>query len=200
MAKRIQDGKLLYHVTAVENLENIFNNGLCSRENALSKGILKVDIADPEIIEKRKELNILQYVPFHFFEPTAFTGAVFNDNPEKAFCSITILRTLAKQQNFKICTAHPLSQDPIAEVLDYEEGFNAINWEKAEERNYSDPVSKNACMAECLAVSPVKTDDFFTIYVANEDTKSYVEHIASKILGNYMFHVDINQSFSKARI
>ena len=67
MAKRIQDGKLLYHVTAVENLENIFSNGLCSRENALSKGRLKVDIADPEIIEKRKELNILQYVPFHFF-------------------------------------------------------------------------------------------------------------------------------------
>lgn len=25
MAKRIQDGKLLYHVTAVENLENFFS-------------------------------------------------------------------------------------------------------------------------------------------------------------------------------
>ena len=37
-------------------------------------------------------------------------------------------------------------------------------------------------MAECLAESPVKTEDFFTIYVANKDTKNYVEHIASKIL------------------
>ena len=68
MAKRIQDGKLLYHVTAVENLENIFKNNLLSREDALSKNLLKVDIANSEIILKRKELNILNYIPFHFFE------------------------------------------------------------------------------------------------------------------------------------
>ena len=57
-------------------------------------------------------------------------------------------------------------------------------------------------MAECLAESPVKTEDFFTIYVANKDTKNYVEHIASKILAItcYMFYIDENQSFSKARI
>lgn len=178
MAKRIQDGKLLYHVTAVENLENIFKNGLLSRKDALSDNLLKVDIADLEIIEKRRSLNILNYVPFHFFEPTAFTGAVFNNNPDKAFCSITILRSFAKQQNFKICISHPLSIEPEAKVLDYEKGFTSINWEKAEERNYNDSVSKNACMAECLATSPVKPEDFFNIYVANEYTKNYVEHIA----------------------
>ena len=55
-------------------------------------------------------------------------------------------------------------------------------------------------MAECLAVSPVGTEDFFSIYVANDDTKNYVEHIASKILGNYMFYIEVNPSFSKARI
>jgi len=200
MAKRIQDGKLLYHVTAVENLENIFKYNLLSREDALSKNLLKVDIADSEIIKKRKELNILNYIPFHFFEPTAFTGAVFNNNPDKAFCSITILRSFAQQQNFKICTAHPLSTEPIPEIFDYEVGFDAINWDKAEERNYNDSISKNACMAECLAVSPVKTEDFFNIYVANEETKNYVEHIASTILGNYMFYIDENKAFSKARI
>ena len=200
MAKRIQDEKLLYHVTAVENLENIFKYNLLSREDALSKNLLKVDIADSEIINKRKELNILNCIPFHFFEPTAFTGAVFYNNPDKAFCSITILRTLAKEQNFRICTAHPHSTDPIPQIFDYSIGFKSINWDKAEERNYSDSISKNACMAECLAESPVKTEDFFTIYVANKDTKNYVEHIASKILGNYMFYIDENQSFSKARI
>lgn len=31
MAKRIQDGKLLYHMTAIENLESIFKYGLLSR-------------------------------------------------------------------------------------------------------------------------------------------------------------------------
>lgn len=200
MARRIQDGKLLYHITAIENLETIFKYGLLSRTDAANENLLKVDIADSEIIEKRKELGILNYVPFHFFEPTAFTGTVFNNNPEKSFCSITILRSFAQEKNFKICTAHPLSQNPIPEVLDYKDGFNSINWNKAEERNYNDSVSKNACMAECLAVFPVRPDDFFTIYVPNENTKSYVEHIASEIIGNYLFYIDVNSSFSKARI
>lgn len=200
MAKRIQDGKLLYHITAIENLESIFKYGLLSRLNVNDRNLLKVDIADSEIIEKRKELDILKYVPFHFFEPTAFIGAVFNNNPDKSFCSITILRTLASEKNFKICTAHPLSKNPIPEVLDYKKGFDSINWNKAETRNYDDSVSKNACMAECLAVSPVSSNDFFTIYVANENTKSYVDYIASEIIGNYQFYIDVNPSFSKARI
>lgn len=199
MAKKIQDGKLFYHVTAVENLENIFINGLLSRD-ALSKEILKVDVADSEIVNKRKELDILKYVPFHFFEPTAFTGAVFNAFPDKSFCSITILRSFAKNNNFKICTAHPLSQNPIAEILNYDEGLKKINWDKAEERNYFDEVSKNSCMAECLANSPVSPENFFSIYVANELTQSYVESIATKFLGNYKFYIDVNPTLSKARI
>lgn len=200
MARRIQDGRLFYHVTAIENLENIFKMGLLSREDALAKGLLKIDIADSAIIEKRKELDILKYVPFHFFEPTAFTGAVYNSNPDKSFCSITILRDFAKQNKFKICTAHPLSLSPVAEILEYEEGFKSINWEKAEERNYNDDVSKNACMAECLAYSPVMASDFFNIYVPNETTKNYVEYLATQILGNYKFYVDVNPTLSKTRI
>ena len=64
MAKRIQDGKLLYHVTAVENLENIFKNNLLSREDALSKNLLKVDIANSEIILKRTKYFKLYSVSF----------------------------------------------------------------------------------------------------------------------------------------
>ena len=55
MAKSIKDGKLLYHLTAIDNLENIFNNGLLSRKDALDKKLIRSDIADYEIIKKRKE-------------------------------------------------------------------------------------------------------------------------------------------------
>ncbi|MBO7126245.1 DUF4433 domain-containing protein [bacterium] len=200
MAKRIQDGKLLYHVTAVKNLESILRKGLLSRKDVEDKGLGNnlVDIADQDIIKKRKELGIFQFVPFHFFEPTAFTGIVFKSHPNESFCSITILRDFAKQQNFQICTAHPLSQNPVAEVMSYNEGFKAINWEKAEERNYNDLISKNACMAECLATSPVTPDDFFMIYVANDGTQDYVENLATDILGNYKFDICVNTTFSKA--
>ena len=76
MAKKIQDGKLLYHLTAIKNLKSIFKHGLLSREDADSKKLLEINIADQEIIKKRKELGILQYVPFHFYEKTPFTGKI----------------------------------------------------------------------------------------------------------------------------
>lgn len=200
MAKKIKDGKLFYHVTAIENLENIFKHGLLSRDDAIKQNLLNVDIADSKIIEKRKELDILKYVPFHFFEPTAFTGAVFNSYPNKSFCSIAILREFAKNRNYKICTAHPLSLSPKAEVLNYSEGIARINWEEAEKRDYNSDVSKNACMAECLAFSPVLPEVFFTIFVPNMTSQNYVDSIATKILGDYKFYIDVNPVLSKARI
>jgi hypothetical protein len=199
MAQRIQDGKLFYHVTALENLPSIFENGLMSRADVLASNLLKTDVADEEIIEKRKELGILEYVPFHFFEPTAFTGAVFNAHPDKSFCSITITRAFAQKQGFKICTAHPLSRNPKAQILDYNEGISAIDWDKAEERDYDDEESKNSCMAECLATSPVKPEDFFIIFVPNEKTKTHVERLAIAKLGFYTFDIIINQYLSRAQ-
>ena len=196
MAKKIKDGFLFYHITAINNLPTIFTNGLCSRHYINKTNFQKINIARDDIIQKRKELEILNYVPFHFFEPTAFAGVIFKDNPGITFCTITIKRSLAKDKNFKICTAHPLSLDPIAEILPYNEGINAINWEKMEERNYNDDVSKNVCMAECLATSPVLPKDFHTIFVPDENTKYKVEQLAKKIIGAYTFNVTVNNTIS----
>lgn len=105
---KAKDGKLLYHVTALDNLENIFRNGLLSRDEAIERGFLQKSVANPDILEKRESKNMLQYVPFHFFEKTAFTGAVYRDHPDTTFCVITIHRDFAKENNFKIYTTHPL--------------------------------------------------------------------------------------------
>ena len=200
MAKRIQDGKLFYHVTALENLEGIFTHGLLSRPAALKKEILKADVADQEIIEKREALGILDYVPFHFFEKTAFTGAVYKNYKDTTFCVITILRDFAKNNDFKICTAHPLSKNPKPEVLTYNEGLESIDWKAMESRDYHDEKSKNACMAECLAISPVSPADFAIIFVPDENTYKYIDKLASNVIGNYLFDIMINPYFSKVRI
>lgn len=197
MAKRIQDGKLFYHVTALENLEGIFTHGLLSRPDALKKEILKADVADQEIIEKREALGILDYVPFHFFEKTAFTGAVYKNYKDTTFCVITILRDFAKNNDFKICTAHPLSKNPKPEVLTYNEGLKSIDWKAMESRDYHDEKSKNACMAECLAISPVSPADFAIIFVPDENTYKDIDKLASNVIGNYLFDIMINPYFSK---
>ena len=185
--------RLLYHITALENLESIFSHGLISRIEAENNSYLQKDVADKEIILKRRDLGILDFVPFHFFEPTPFTGRVFLYNPNTTFCAITIYRDLAKNSNFKICTAHPLSENPIAQVLDYNLGFSSIDWDSLESRDYNNEKSKNVCMAECLALSPVKPNDFHAIYVPSEEIKLSVTELANKILGDCPFHIYVGE-------
>ena len=81
---------LLYQIYKVFLKKELF-----SRADVDKNHIEKKDIADTEIIARRKELGILEYVPFHFYEKTAFTGSVYDANPDIAFCTITILREYA---------------------------------------------------------------------------------------------------------
>lgn len=197
----VREGKLLYHITAVENLESIFIHGLLSRKDALEKGIIRKDVADPKIIEKRTELGILQYVPFHFFEKTPFTHIVYEEHSDTTFCVITVYRTFAQKNNFKICTAHPLSENPKAEILDYDEGMKQISW-KSIDVDW-DKIKKglvrltdrddNVRMAECLATSPVLPQYFQAIYVPSEKVKKQVEKLAKKVLGSYSFYINIGE-------
>ena len=197
MAKRIQGGQLFYHVTALENLKGILMYGLLSRQDAVKQNLLKTNVADSEIIEKRRVLGILGYVPFHFFEPTPFTGAVYNKYVDTSFCVITIHRDFAQQNNFKICTAHPLSKNPKPQVLNYSEGLKAIDWKAMESRDYHDEKSKNVAMAECLAISPVSPMNFNSIFVPSEAIKQEVNDLVMEILENYPFYININPSFTQ---
>jgi RNA:NAD 2'-phosphotransferase (TPT1/KptA family) len=58
MAINPKEGKLLYHLTSIDNLPNIIQEGLKPRSN-LSKF---VDIADMEIIGHRKEYELDKYI------------------------------------------------------------------------------------------------------------------------------------------
>lgn len=197
----VREGKLLYHITALENLENIFTHGLLSRIDALSKGFIIKDVADSKIIEKRTELGILQYVPFHFFEKTPFTHTVYASHPNTTFCVIAIHRTFAQKNNFKICTAHPLSENPKAEILDYDEGIKQISW-KSIDVDW-DKIKKglirltdrddNVRMAECLATSPVLPQNFQAVYVPSEKVKKQVEKLAETILHTYSFYINVGE-------
>ena len=69
--------------------------------------------------------------------------------------------------------------------------MEAINWDKAELRDYHDAESKNACMAECLAVSPLLPNDFFWLFVPDQESFDYVDELATKILNDYQFDIRI---------
>lgn len=90
MGVRIRDGKLLYHLTAFENLPSIAEHGLLSRNDLRAHGLLFEDVADPDILRDRGDLD--RYVPFHFFPRNPFDYAVLHRNPGKPMTEANILR------------------------------------------------------------------------------------------------------------
>lgn len=69
MATAPSTGKLIYHITSIDNLPSILKFGLLSRKCLLqNRDIHFTDIADPEILNKRERYKeaLSQYVLFHF--------------------------------------------------------------------------------------------------------------------------------------
>ena len=168
----IKNQSLLYHMTDIDNLSKIFEQGLLSR----SKLTNFVDIADPEILNSRSRLKLEEMVPFHFFARNLFDARVQLDNRDKEFVIISVQRIVAKNNNWKIISEHPLSADNL-QLLDYEEGFDRINWDSMNEKNYQDKESRNACMAECLSLVTVSPVNFHSVYVRTNEVKQRVDGI-----------------------
>ena len=190
MATPPKKGKLLYHLTLTDNLESILQNGLLARD-AIKEF---VDVADHEIIAHREEKRLNSFVPFHFFGGNPFDGSVQLNHQDKKFVFITLKRTYARENGFKILPQHPLSLDDCT-LLDYDDGMEQINWTKMSERNYSDQECKEICMAECLSNRKIDATDFHAIFVPDQRTKDLVIRLRNKVIGTKnSFYVDILNS------
>lgn len=154
--------KLIYHLTALENIPSILEKGLLPRSQLTTFQ----SVADKEIIRKRQSLALERYVPFHWFVGNPFDGIVQKTHKTTPFALIAVHRNLAAAKNWKIIPRHPLVNGEI-ELLDYAEGFEAIDWNLMNQRDYRDPNCKSVCMAECLAPTSVAVSQFFAIYLRN---------------------------------
>ena len=182
----IKDKKLLYHITDIKNLYEILAQGLLPRSQLANF----VDVADPDILESRKKLKLEDYVPFHFFARNPFDGRVQVDHPDIEFILITISREFAENNGWKIIPCHPLANKNI-ELLNYEEGIKAINWDKMNERDYTDIESKSVGMAECLSPEIVQTQYFYNIYVRNVESQKVISELLKQF--KLTIHVNINE-------
>lgn len=175
----VRNKKLLYHLTRVDNMEAIIDRGLLPRKYLLEQNMPFGDVADPEIIRKRKMLNLDKYTPFHFHPYSAFDVAVKNTYPTDIFVYICIKRALADFNDFKILPRHPLSQQDF-ELYNYKEGINAIDWDTMEKTGTTDEYARNVKMAECLTEKCIPADLFQCVYVPDEEIKIYVEALFKK--------------------
>ena len=166
----IREKYFVYHLTSVENLDGIFKEGLKPRASLENF----TDVADSEILRKRKALNLDRYVPFHWFAANPFDGRVQLSRPKEKFVLISVFRSFAKQNDWKIIPRHPLADDAI-QLLDYNAGFEAINWQLMSTRDYQNPECKSVCMAECLSPEVVNPKNFSRIYAPNDEVSSLCE-------------------------
>lgn len=166
----IKEQKLLYHLTSIENLSSIFQNGLKPRAQLDAFA----DVADVEILRKRQALELERYVPFHWFAANPFDGSVQRSRPDSQFVVISVHRNFAIRNRWKVIPHHPLADDGI-QLLDYAEGFEAINWDAMNVRDYHDPQCKSICMAECLSPDVVSAGDFFKVFVSNAEVEALCE-------------------------
>lgn len=185
----IKEQKLLYHLTALDNLESIIEMGLLPRSQLESKYL---DVADLEIIDSRRTLGLDDYVPFHFFARNPFDGRVQVDHPDTIFVLIAVRRVRAKRLGWKIIPCHPLANEE-KEILEYDEGIEAIDWNKMNARDYHDEESKSVCMAECLSPIAVPPTKFFDIFVPDADTKTEVAAILIKLKRVNLVDITVNK-------
>lgn len=184
-----KDGKLLYHLTALENLESIFQYGLQSRASLAT--ISFEDVADGEIINSRQQHNLEQYVPFHFFAKSPFDYAVQRSHPDQHFVLITVRRAVAQANNWQVVSKHPLAEGGY-KILDYGIGINAIDWALIEQRDYDNRVCKVACMAECLSPNSVPAEKICSIFVKTNSVEQTVRALANKY--RISCHINLNPS------
>lgn len=171
--KPVKDGKLIYHLTALENWESIARSGLLSRNLVRERSLSFTDIARPELIEFRGKTQLNDYVPFHFFCKNPFDGDVQRNRPDGRFLYIAVHRATARARGYRIIPRHPRNlPDPTKLLHSYDEGMEAIDWDLLERRDYQDEACKQVCMAECLARDNVPLSDFYCLFAPCEDTAS----------------------------
>ncbi|MED5611452.1 DarT ssDNA thymidine ADP-ribosyltransferase family protein [Pseudomonas sp. JH-2] len=178
--KLIEDQKWIYHLSSMKNLESILSHGLISRSKLRSASHTFCDVADPEILDGRAQNGLDQYVPFHFFSNNPFDGRVQSSRRDETFFYICVTREKARSTGYSILPTHPLSKEH-PQLFDYESGFQRIDWQRMNTRDYKDQETKLVCMAECLSPATVPPQDFDKLLFKTEAHEAHAKEIASKI-------------------
>ncbi|WP_256680161.1 DarT ssDNA thymidine ADP-ribosyltransferase family protein [Pseudomonas sp. Marseille-P9899] len=191
----IRDRSFIYHLTSFENVSSILRNGLLPRAELHPRDF--ADVADAEIIEGRMNNGLETFVPFHWFSRNPFDGRVQADHPETAFVLIAVYREHARDQGWQVIPRHPLAGGRL-EIMAYEDGINAIDWELMDQRDYSNAACRHVCMAECLSPAPVPVGDFAKIFTPSEALRLRVVELAQE-LGHPRLWIEANPNMFSTR-
>ncbi|MEH1986779.1 DarT ssDNA thymidine ADP-ribosyltransferase family protein [Nostoc sp.] len=184
----IKNQKLLYHLTSLDNFESILTYGLLARNDIRDFD----DVAESDIINFRKDKNLTQYVPFHFFARNPFDGRVQKNFPDKQFIYVCVTREFAKKNNFLIIPKHPKTIKKLI-IYNYLEGYEMIEWDLMDKRDYLDDNCRHVCMAECLSPGKISHTHFSHVFVRSKEIKTIINQMYLDIWRNSSnFYIEVN--------
>lgn len=191
--RNIRSGKLLYHLTKIDNLESILNTGLLSRRDLEESNKKFKEISDKSIVKLSKDLQLDKFVPFHFSPYTSFDNVdreKFSDN----LIYICVDRECAKKNDFKII---PRKADNFKEVdlLSFNEGIEEIEWKYMGKCYDCNDEIREIRGAECVTENNVSVDDVFGIYVKSQETGKKVRQLLKKKNIKADIYVDVIPEF-----
>lgn len=179
--ENVRCGKLLYHLTELDNLASIITGQLLPRKDLIDAGLVFTDIADTKIIDKREQLGLDNFTPFHFHPYSAFDLAVKRQHRDKEFIYLCVTRILARENDFKIIPSHPMNFDTGNFIMyEYDEGSNKIDWRAMSTYGNDDDYIKHVKMAECLTDKPLPIQAFQCIFVKSSKTEKKILELFKK--------------------
>ena len=186
--KSLREQTQIYHFTELSNLDTIITYGLLSRAEMKEKGLLFEDVADPQMLDARKDYSLEKCVPFHFMGNSPFAGKVRDNHPCYDFIYLAISRDTARFLKFMIAPTHPRHMEYF-QPYEFDEGIKVIDWVTMDRRDYTDYECKEVCMAECLSYKAISIEYFNAIYVKNQEIKDIVE---DKLYENNLNRIHVN--------
>lgn len=168
--KNPKDGKLFYHLTHIENMCSIYQMGLMPRK-LLGSRLIK-DTANRQILQKRRRLQLEEFVPFHFYVRNPYDWAVCRVHGVQNMVIIAVDRVrMIHCFPVKIIPTHPAGNS-VPELFDYDEGLEFVNWEVMNMTYTNDATIKKDRMAEVVIQGVITPDYFRFIYVNSIQTKA----------------------------
>ena len=183
-----KNGKLLYHITTIENLEKILENKELKPRSELGSANFN-DTANHEILGKGKAANLDEYVPFHFFANGPYDGSVRKGNPNTSFAYIRVSRDTIKEK-CGIIVGHPLNHEQI-EIKTWDDGMESIDWELMAKREYLDEKCKQMCMSEAVHKGSLSIDKIQSVVVPQKYAEK-INAVKDKVGAKFFVDADDN--------
>ena len=160
----------LYHMTHKSNLENIIKNGLLSHNIAHSQGLIKTDISDEKVNDRRSKIH--NFVPFYINPKNPMLYKRKNIQSEIIILCID-RKIFQESSKFTDGNAASSSTKFYSHIKDLEK----LNWSIINSNYWNDFIDgKRIRCAEILIANEVKIESIKKFFCFNSETEDYVKN------------------------